>query len=49
MLPDRFTICEAKIEMTPEEVIEFLKDVERGFGARDDVYPYVEKYLELLV
>jgi hypothetical protein len=42
-------VASSKIEMTPDEVIDFLKDVEKGFNQRDDTFPYVEKYLEFVV
>jgi len=41
-------IGQSKIEMSPDDVIEFLKEVENK-GLREDSYPFVEKYLEMLV
>ena len=38
-----------KIEMSADETIEFLSEVERSIGVRDDTYTYVEKYLESIV
>lgn len=35
--------------MSADEIIEFLTDVEKSIGVRDDTYPYVEKYLEGIV
>ena len=39
----------SKIEMSPDEVIEFLGEVERTSGHSDRAYPYKEKYLEGLL
>ena len=30
--------------MSPDEVIDFLKDIEKGLGQREDIFPYVERY-----
>lgn len=35
--------------MSPDDIIDFLGEVERAIGARDDTFPYVEHYLEYLV
>lgn len=35
--------------MTPDEIIDYLTEVERLGGNRDDNFPYVEHYLEYLV
>ncbi len=34
--------------MTPDDVIDFLKEFERGFDDRQVHFPYVENYLEVL-
>ena len=35
--------------MSPDDIIDFLAEVERTGGNRDDTFPYVEHYLEYIV
>ena len=40
----------SKLEMSPDAVVDYLKEVEAALGSgRDDTFPYVEHYLEYLV
>ena len=35
--------------MSPDDVIDYLKTLENGHGHnRDEIYPYVESYLEVV-
>ncbi len=35
--------------MAPDDIVEFLSELEKKMGSRDDTFPYVEHYLEYLV
>ena len=49
LFEDSKQLQNSKIEMTPDEIMEYLSEVERLAGNRDDTFPYVEHYLEYLV